>query len=103
MFFKRRKRDLSAHLYAGNLTFDATEEMLTAAISPIAPVEEVFIARNEAGLFMGYAFVRMRSVDDVSRVVEQLHGKPIGARDCFLTPATDNADLWSRAASLRDR
>ena len=89
--------DFSVYIYAGNLPYNATPEMITGTFSAVAPVKEVKIARNPKGLFMGYAFVRMETAADVAAIVSALHDKEMSGRKLYLTPAEENADLWTRA------
>jgi RNA recognition motif-containing protein len=87
------------YIYAGNMPFDLSEETLRNAFSPFGNVEETKIATSDNGMFMGYAFVRMSSEDEAAKAIQELNGKDIGGRDCFLLPGTDPEaqDMWNNA------
>jgi hypothetical protein len=41
--------------------------------------------------------VKLTSKEEVAKVVEELNGKEISGRKCFLYFGTNQADLWNRA------
>lgn len=87
-------------VYAGNLPFNASEELLREAFSPFGNVREVRMAREpEGGHFRGFALVRMSTREEVVRAVQELGGKDIGGRRCYLEPRIVAQDLWDQEFS----
>ena len=84
-------------LYIGDLPFDATEQLIADALAPYAKEDQITLAVDtESGRFMGYAFAKLDSPDDVAKAIAGLNGKEIGGRECFLDLASNQKDLWER-------
>jgi len=63
-------------LYVGNLPLETKERELYELFSPFGEVEEIKIQRDRyTGAPRGFAFVKMREPDALSRVIEILDGK----------------------------
>jgi RNA recognition motif-containing protein len=95
-------QDADTWLYVGNLPWNADEPMVRYAFAKIVHMQEVkfAIAKIEGvpeGRFMGYAFAKLDSKDDVAKAIVEMSGKEIGGRACFLDTFENEADLWVRA------
>lgn len=89
---------METYVYAGNLPFDVTEEMLKEKFGTAGTVLEVKIAKDpERDLFMGYSFIKMNSAEEVEKVIKQLQDHPLGERKMYLMPGSEAMDLWERA------
>ena len=78
----------NAKLYVGNLSYNSTEESLTALFSQFG---EVFSARivtdRETGRSKGFGFVEMASAEAAQQSIAQLHGQQIDGRQLTVNEA----------------
>lgn len=87
-------------IYAGDMPFDATEKLLKETFAAAGNVKEVKLAIDSgSGRFMGYAFVKMGSKEEVAKAIKELQGKEImgeykAGREMYLEPAEKEKDLW---------
>lgn len=89
----------SSKLYVGNLSFDATDDVLTDAFSPFGTVQEVRIITDKfSGRSRGFAFVTMSTDEEAQAAIEGLNGKEILGR-----PVTVNVARPPKSRDDRDR
>jgi RNA recognition motif-containing protein len=72
---------MSARLYVGNLSSDATADALKAAFSEHGDVNEVHIVlHRDTGLPRGFAFVTMGTAEQASAAATKLNGAVVLGR-----------------------
>ena len=73
---------MGTRLYVGNLSFDSTEESLTAAFSQDSrQVSSVTIMTDrETGRSRGFGFVEMGSEGDAQAAIQAMDGKEVDGR-----------------------
>ena len=73
---------MGTRLYIGNLSFDSTEETLTAAFSQDSrQVSSVTIMTDrETGRSRGFGFVEMASEGDAQAAIEAMNGQEVDGR-----------------------
>jgi RNA recognition motif-containing protein len=86
-------------VYAGNLSFDASEDLLKDAFAKVGTVVDAKLAIDpESGRFRGFGFVEMDSAASAEKAIKELQGKELKgesyARACYLEPAAAEQDLW---------
>lgn len=72
---------LARRIYITNVAYGATEEDIQEIAAEAAEIERVAIPKDREGRARGYAFVYVKNVDDVQKVVDQLQGKRIMSRE----------------------
>jgi len=81
-------------IYVGNLSFDVTEDELTAEFSTYGKVESVAIPADKLnGRPRGFAFVEMSSKSEAEAAITELNGKTLKDRTIVVNesrPRTDN-------------
>lgn len=71
---------MSKKIYIGNLSFQTTEQALSALFEQIGPVESVHIITDrDTGQSKGFGFIEMRD-DDAEKAIAQLNGTEVGGR-----------------------
>lgn len=92
---------MDCYLYVGNLSYDANEKMLKDTFSKTGNVQEVKIAKSDKGIFMGYAFIKMKTSQEVDKSIQQLNQTEISEsaapRKMVLKYLKDVPDLWENA------
>jgi RNA recognition motif-containing protein len=78
-------------LFVGNLSYDTTEESLTALFSADdRAVDRVTVVTDrETGRSRGFAFVEMASEEDGRRAIEALNGAELDGRNLRVDRAHD--------------
>ena len=78
-------------LYIGNLSWDTTEETLTAALSEDGRgVKEVqIITDRDTGRPRGFAFAEMANDNDAQSAIEALDGKALDGRNLTVNEARE--------------
>ena len=77
------------NIYVGNLSYQTTEDDLTAAFSPHGEVTSVAIIRDKfSNQSKGFGFVEM-SRADASRAIQNLNGKALGGRPLRVNEAQE--------------
>lgn len=73
---------MGTRLYVGNLSFDSTEETLTAAFSQDSrQVSSVTIMTDrETGRSRGFGFVEMASEGDAQAAIQAMNGQEVDGR-----------------------
>lgn len=78
---------MSKRIYIGNLSFQTTEQALSALFEQIGPVESVHIITNrDTGQSKGFGFVEMRD-EDAEKAIAQLNGTEVGGRSLAMNEA----------------
>ncbi|MFC1991620.1 RNA recognition motif domain-containing protein [Chloroflexota bacterium] len=83
-------------IYVGNLSFDITEDEITAEFGTYGKVESVAIPSDKlSGRPRGFAFVEMASKPEAEAAIAGLNGKTLKERTIVVNesrPRTDNRD-----------
>jgi len=84
---------MGTRLYVGNLSWDTTEETLSAALSEGGRhVKEVHIITDrETGRPRGFAFAEMASDADAEAAIQALDGKELDGRNLRVNEARERA------------
>lgn len=83
----------SATLFVGNVSFDASEEIIGQAFSEHASVVHVRLPTNpENGYIKGFGYVEFASVDDATTALNAMQGAHIAGRPLRLDYSTPRAD-----------
>jgi RNA recognition motif-containing protein len=82
---------MGTRLYVGNLSFDSTEETLTAAFSQDSrQVSSVTIMTDrETGQSRGFGFVEMGSEGDAQAAIAAMNGQEVDGRALRVNEAED--------------
>jgi len=68
-------------LFVGNLSFNTTEESLTAAFQEFGEVVETKVmTERETGRSRGFAFVEMATAEAATKAIEQMNGVVLDGR-----------------------
>ena len=80
-------------IYAGNLSFDVTEEELRQEFAAFGEVESVSIITDRySGRSKGFAFVEMPSVSEGQAAITALNGKSLKDRTLTVDAARPRSD-----------
>jgi cold-inducible RNA-binding protein len=80
-------------IYAGNLSFDVTEEELQAEFTAFGKVESVNIITDKySGRPRGFAFIEMPSVPEGQAAIAGLNGKTLKDRTLTVNAARPRSD-----------
>jgi cold-inducible RNA-binding protein len=80
-------------IYAGNLSFDVTEEELQAEFTAFGKVESVNIITDKySGRSRGFAFIEMPSVSEGQAAIAGLNGKNLKDRTLTVNAARPRSD-----------
>ncbi len=84
---------MGSRLYIGNLSFDTTEDSLTAALTEGGRnVKEVHIVTDrETGRPRGFAFAEMNNDQEAQAVIEAWDGKDLEGRNLTVNEAKPRA------------
>lgn len=82
---------MGTRLYVGNLSFDSTEESLTAAFSQDSrQVSSVTIMTDrETGQSRGFGFVEMGSEGDAQAAIQAMNGQEVDGRTLRVNEAEE--------------
>jgi RNA recognition motif-containing protein len=84
---------MSARLYVGNLTHEATEEELRAAFAPCGDVSSVQVVVDRySGRPRGFAFVSMATEEQAARAIAQMNGAILSGRPLRVMEAERHRD-----------
>jgi RNA recognition motif-containing protein len=101
----RDKRGQVMKIYVGNLSFDVTEDELTAEFGTYGKVESVVIPADKfSGRPRGFAFVEMASKAEAEAAITGLNGKTLKDRTIVVNesrPRTDNRGGGSYGGNRR--
>jgi len=91
-------------IYAGNLSFDVTEEELREQFAPFGQVESVSIPTDKySGRPRGFAFVEMPSVSEGQAAIAGLNGKTLKDRTLTVNAARPRSDDSRGGRSYGDK
>ena len=69
------------NIYAGNLSYEVTEDDLRQAFEPFGQVESATILKDKySGQSKGFGFVEMPSKDEAQAAIDGLNGKDLKGR-----------------------
>ena len=87
---------MSAKLFVGNLSFQATEEDLRELFAQAGNVETVRIITDQfTGRPRGFGFVEMATKEEAQKAVEQLNGRLFRDRNLVVDEARPQPQLGS--------
>jgi cold-inducible RNA-binding protein len=90
---------IEARIYIGNLSFQTTEQALSALFEPIGPVESVHIITDrDTGRSKGFGFVEM-SDTDAEKAIAQLNGTEVGGRSLTVNEARPREERGGRGGA----
>ena len=76
------------NIYVGNLSYDATEDLIRSLFEAYGPVDRVSIVTDrDTGQPRGFAFVEMTDDDAASKAMEGLNGTNLGGRNLNINEA----------------
>ena len=80
-------------IYVGNLSFDITEDELSAEFGAFGKVESIAIPADKfSGRPRGFAFVEMASKSEAEAAIEALNGKTLKERTIVVNESRPRAD-----------
>jgi cold-inducible RNA-binding protein len=83
-----RRCEMSAKLFVGNLSYQATEEDLRELFQQAGTVESVRIITDQfTGRPRGFGFVEMSTKEEAERAIEQLNGRLFRDRNLVVNEA----------------
>ncbi len=89
-------------IYVGNLSFDVTEDEITAEFGTYGKVESVAIPSDKlSGRPRGFAFVEMASKSEAEAAITGLNGKTLKERTIVVNESRPRAD--NRGGSYGNR
>ncbi|MEM6255968.1 MAG: RNA-binding protein [Cyanobacteria bacterium P01_D01_bin.156] len=87
-------------IYIGNLSYEVTEEGLTAVCAKYGTVKSVYLPTNrETGRLRGFGFVSMGVEAEESAVIEALDGSEWMGRELKVNKAKPRQELGGRLSS----
>lgn len=85
----RASRSVPCRLFVGGLSWDATEQSLTAAFEKYGPVSDAIIMKDRnTGQSRGFGFVTMVDRKEAARAVNELDGSELDGRNIVVNVAT---------------
>ncbi len=76
------------NIYIGNLSFNTTEETLTALFAPFGSIESVKVIKDRfTGRSKGFAFVEMPSNSEADQAIKALNNNRIDGNHIKVKPA----------------
>ena len=79
---------MSMKLYVGNLSFNTTDQDLSAIFGEVGTVQSTNIIQDrETGRSRGFGFVEMASKEEGQKAIELLQGKEIDGRELKVNEA----------------
>ncbi len=93
---------MSAKLFVGNLSYQATEEDLRELFQQAGTVQSVRIVTDQfTGRPRGFGFVEMSTPEEATRAVDQLNGRVFRDRNLVVDQARSQAGGGPAEAGLR--
>jgi RNA recognition motif-containing protein len=84
------------NIYAGNLSFDTTEEQLRQAFEGYGQVSAVNIIKDKfTGESRGFAFVEMSNSSEATAAISGLNGRDLNGRSLNVNEARPRAERGS--------
>jgi len=91
-------------IYVGNLSFDVTEDEVTAEFSTYGKVESVAIPSDKlSGRPRGFAFVEMASKSEAEAAITGLNGKTLKDRTIVVNESRPRTDTRGGGSSYGNR
>lgn len=76
------------NIYVGNLSYDTNEADIRAAFERYGDVNSVTVVTDQmTGKSRGFAFVKMRHLDDADEAIVRLNGSTLGGRRLVVNEA----------------
>jgi RNA recognition motif-containing protein len=81
-------KNLEIKLYVGGLSYNTTEEELSAHFSQAGTVKSVHIATDrDSGRSRGFGFVEMSTQEETDKAIQMFNGKEFDGRTLTVNPA----------------
>lgn len=93
---KEEDPDLPMKVYAGNLSFETTEEELKAHFDKMGKIKTVTVVRNN-GKHLGYGFVTFETVAEAQKAVTELNKTTLRERDINVQSARSKSETKKKA------
>ena len=91
-------------IYAGNLSYEVTEQDLRQEFEAFGAVESVSLITDQySGRSKGFAFIEMPSVSEGQAAITALNGKTLKDRTLTVNTARPRTDSRSGGGSYGDR
>jgi len=71
---------LQRRVYLMNLSYATSSAEVERFVNEFAPVDQVVIPRDKAGLARGFAFVYLQSASDVQKCIDYVDGRHLNGR-----------------------
>jgi cold-inducible RNA-binding protein len=89
-------------LYVGGLSYNTTEEELSAHFAQAGTVKSVHIATDkDTGRSRGFGFVEMSTQEETDKAIQMFDGKELGGRSLTVNPAKPREERGSGRNSGR--
>jgi RNA recognition motif-containing protein len=83
-------------IYAGNLSYDTTEDELKQAFEPFGQIESLVIIKDKlSGRSKGFGFVEFATRSEGEAAIEALNGKELGGKTITVNEARPKTDTRS--------
>lgn len=93
---------MAKRIYAGNLSFNTTEETLRTAFESYGEVSTVTIIKNrDTGASKGFGFVEMPDDDEAFAAIRALNGNDFEGRKLRVNVAEDREKNFSPASLFK--
>jgi cold-inducible RNA-binding protein len=80
-------------LYVGNLSFDVTQDQITAMFAPHGDVKSAqLITDRDTGRSKGFGFVEMTNDQEAAKAISALHGQMVDGRALTVNEAKPRED-----------
>ena len=80
-------------IYAGNLSYEVTEDDLRSAFEAFGQVDSVNIIKDQySGRSKGFGFVEMQSAEEAQTAINELNGKELKGRTLNVNEARPRAE-----------
>jgi len=85
------------NIYAGNLSFDVSENDLREVFEQFGQVAEVRLIMDKySGKSKGFGFIEMPSKDEATKAIEEMNGKDFKGRTLNVNEARPKTDRGGR-------
>ena len=90
------------NIYAGNLSYQLTEDQLQAIFAEFGEVDSVkLITDRETGRAKGFGFVEMSNNSEAESAIEALNGKEVEGRKMIVNESRGKPAGGSRGGNFR--
>ncbi len=88
-----QKRRVTMNIYVGNLSYDATDEMIKKAFEPFGEVTSAQVIKDKyTGQSRGFGFVEMPVQSQAQTAIKSLNGKELLGKQMNVNEAHARAD-----------